>query len=131
MHAPSTNLRRFAQAHHCATCGTPITPNARARGQRYCSVRCRVNAWRKDRGEGDFCALHADSKINGLARSDFEQKPAGSLKRKIQPGVTPTPNVTSKPLNILGGHRWPNAKPVDSRTLAKIIHSEIGSEDAP
>jgi hypothetical protein len=30
------------------------------------------------------------------------------------------------PLNILGGHHWPSATPIDRKTLAKIIRAEIG-----
>ena len=30
------------------------------------------------------------------------------------------------PLNVLGGHHWPNAEPLDGKTLAKIVRAEIG-----
>lgn len=31
------------------------------------------------------------------------------------------------PLNLLGGHRWPD-KRADNRTIAKVIHAEVGGE---
>jgi hypothetical protein len=31
------------------------------------------------------------------------------------------------PLNILGGHHWSNAKPLDGKTLSKIVRAEIGA----
>jgi hypothetical protein len=41
-------------------------------------------------------------------------------------------SVISAPRNLLGGHRWPDALPVDAKTLRKVIHAEVGEggEDA-
>jgi hypothetical protein len=32
----------------------------------------------------------------------------------------------SIPLNVLGGHRWPNAPKIDRDLLRKIVRAEIG-----
>ena len=34
---------------------------------------------------------------------------------------------SSIPLNVLGGHRWPNAVRVDRGLLRKIVRAEIGA----
>jgi len=42
-------------------------------------------------------------------------------------GLQGAKSGSSIPLNILGGHRWSNAIPVDRDVLRKVVRAELGS----
>src|SRR5262249_24399179 len=42
-------------------------------------------------------------------------------------GLRGAQSGSSMPLNILGGHRWPDAVPIESELLRKVIRAEVGS----
>jgi hypothetical protein len=53
--------------------------------------------------------------------SEPSSSPRRSLKKENGRALMALPA-----LNILGGHHWPGATPIDRKTLAKVIRAEIG-----
>ncbi len=48
-------------------------------------------------------------------------------QREVENPTEPRPSKFSIPLNLLGGHRWPGARELDSQTRGYVRHVEIGA----
>jgi hypothetical protein len=106
----------------CPVCDKKV--ERRSRQQRYCSPRCKRSANRK--------AVYA---LKKSARYPYSGQGDASLKSARQNNGLQRPETGSSvscdgPINILGGcsFRWSGAVGLDSKTLARIIWSEIGGE---
>jgi endogenous inhibitor of DNA gyrase (YacG/DUF329 family) len=110
--ASKRNIANRFELVRCEACGRRV--KRKSRQQLYCSDRCRE--WskgqrrvRKSFLDGDTGAspdpLFLSNKNNGLQG----QKSGSSI-----------------PLNLLGGHHWPNAVGVERDLLRKIIAAEVG-----
>jgi hypothetical protein len=108
--------RRNGNLAKCEQCGKPLQPKRGSRRQTYCNLKCRDAA----RRERNFIA------------SGYARHPSPAIPRSVENSTVIS--VVSKgqkrgrafPLNILGGHRWPGAEPLDR--VRKIILAEIGGE---
>jgi hypothetical protein len=118
--AKCTVTNRF-ETFRCEACGRGV--KRKSRQQKFCSDRCRQFA----------CREKAASQINGRTalKNRAEYHPTESVtkpiflsnKNKGEDGKKPGPSI---PLNVLGGHRWPNAVGVDRGLLRKLVRAEIG-----
>jgi hypothetical protein len=113
MIALASNKRRLK----CPVCERTI--ERKSRQQNFCSTRCRMRVFREKMP----------------ARSGYTGGVTNPQKSSNENNVLQWPKTRSSlscndPLNLLGGGswQWPSALRIDSKTLAKIRHSEIGGE---
>ncbi len=113
--------RRFENRHKaapviCAACGRRVS--RKARQQRYCSDRCREYEKGQRRVRKSFLGTDTRASPNPpfLSNKNKELQAAKS--------------GASIPLNVLGGHRWPKATPVEPELLRKIVRTELGWSSA-
>jgi predicted nucleic acid-binding Zn ribbon protein len=119
---PRGNSRRDAPVK-CAACGRTV--GRKSRQQRFCSDRCRVYSQREN----------ARSRIN--ARTAIKNPVVGQGSESVTKPLKncrETNNLqgaksgSSIPLNVLGGYRWADAPKLDSETLERICHLEVGAK---
>jgi hypothetical protein len=105
----------------CPVCNKTV--ERRSRQQRYCSSQCmrRANYARKA-GSGELWG-HDGARVRNPHKSE-------SKNNSLQRPKTGSSISCDGPINILGGcsFRWSGAVRLDSKTLARIIWSEIGGE---
>jgi endogenous inhibitor of DNA gyrase (YacG/DUF329 family) len=106
-----TVTNRF-EAVNCQACGRKV--KRQSRRQRFCSDRCRD--WNKGQ-------KRVRKSFLGGGTTEAPKPLFLSSKNKELQGRK---SGSSIPLNILGGHRWPNAGGVDRELLRKIVRAEIG-----
>lgn len=108
-------VNRFAPVS-CAVCGRRV--ERRMRGQLYCSPRCR------DRGR-NRCRKKFVSAATGAPATPHK---SANKNNGLQPSKSASSLFGNAPLNLLGGGpwRWPDAVYPDSKTVANIIHREVG-----
>ena len=87
----------------------------KSRQQRYCSDRCRDYEKGQRRVRKSFLSTDTRASPNPLFLLNQNN------------GLQGAKSGSSIPLNILGGHRWSNAIPVDSDVLRKVVRAELGS----
>lgn len=101
----------------CPVCERTV--ERKSRQQSFCSTKCRMKAFReKNLSEGGYSG--------GVTNSHkFDSK-----NNILQWPKTGSSISCNGPLNLLGGGswKWPDALRVDSKTLAKIRHCEVGGE---
>jgi endogenous inhibitor of DNA gyrase (YacG/DUF329 family) len=110
----NANVNRF-EAVSCAACGRKV--KRKSRQQRFCSDRCRD--WNKGQRRVRKSFLGTDTRAS--PQPPFLPNKVNVLRARH--------TGSSVPLNLLGGHRWPNAVNIDRDLLRKIVRAEIG--DAP
>jgi hypothetical protein len=111
------NVTNRFEAVNCQACGRRVA--RKSRQQRYCGDRCRDYARRENK------ARTAIKNASGYPDSGQPTNPHFlSNKNKVLRGAK---SGSSIPLNVLGGYRWPNAVPVGSAVLRKIVRAELGS----
>ena len=98
---------------NCQACGRRVA--RKSRQQRYCSDRCRDYEKGQRRVRKSFLSTDTRASPNPLFLSN---------KNNVLRGAK---SGSSIPLNILGGHRWSNAIPVEGLVLRKVIRAEVGS----
>jgi hypothetical protein len=88
------------------------------RGQLYCSPRCR------DRGR-KRCRKKFVTADTGAPATPHK---SANKNNDLQPSKSASSLFGNAPLNLLGGGpwRWPDAVHPDSKTVANIIHREVG-----
>ena len=108
------------ETFRCQACGRGF--KRKSRQQRFCSDRCRNYAHR-----------NAPSQING--RTAIKNASGYPDSRTVtNPHFLSSKNNelrgpksgASIPLNVLGGHHWPNAVCVERDLLCKTIRAEVG-----
>jgi endogenous inhibitor of DNA gyrase (YacG/DUF329 family) len=114
------NINRL-EAVTCAACGRKVKRESRQ--QTYCSDRCRDFA----RRERNASQINARTAIKNAAEYHDGGQPTNPLflSNKLK-GLQGRKSGPSVPLNILGGHRWPNADGIDHDLLRKVVRAEIG-----
>ena len=98
---------------NCQACGRRVA--RKSRQQRYCSDRCRDYEKGQRRVRKSFLSTDTRASPNPLFLSNKNNELRGAK------------SGSSIPLNVLGGYRWPNAIPVESLVLRKVIRAEVGS----
>jgi len=98
---------------NCQACGRRVA--RKSRQQRYCSDRCRDYEKGQRRVRKSFLS------------TDTRASPNPPFLLNQNKGLQGAKSGSSIPLNVLGGHRWPNAIPVDGGVLRKVIRAELGS----
>jgi endogenous inhibitor of DNA gyrase (YacG/DUF329 family) len=102
---------RFALVR-CEACGRRV--KRKSRQQLYCSDRCRE--WCKGQRRVRKSFLDGDTRAS----------PHPLLLSNKNSGLQGQKSGSSIPLNLLGGHHWPNAVGVKRDLLRKIIGAEVG-----
>jgi hypothetical protein len=110
------NVNRF-EAVTCQACGRRTA--RKSRQHRYCSDRCRK-----------FAARELETRTAVKSPSGYQD--SGPVREPIifpskNKAVQKAKSGSSIPLNVFGGHRWPNAVGVDRGLLRKIVRAEIGA----
>jgi hypothetical protein len=105
--------KRNGNCATCANCSEPLHPKRGSRRQRFCSYRCRDEA-RRNRNFQFFATTRS-----AIPRS-VQNNRVGSVAWRGDFGDRPLP------LNLVGGHRWPDGIPVERELLTNIIRAEIG-----
>jgi hypothetical protein len=102
----------------CSACGRKVA--RKSRQQRYCSDRCRDYARRENK---------ARTAIKNPVVGQDTAKPTNPhfLSNKNN-GLQGAKSGSSIPLNVLGGYRWADAPKLDSETLERICHLEVGAK---
>jgi endogenous inhibitor of DNA gyrase (YacG/DUF329 family) len=100
------------EAVSCQACGRKV--KRKSWQQKFCSDRCRDFAKGQNRVRKSF--------LGDETREAPNPPKSASKNNSLQAAKT----GSSVPLNLLGGYRWPNAPQLDARTLANVIHREIG-----
>jgi hypothetical protein len=95
----------------CGACGRRVA--RKSRQQRYCSDRCREYDKGQRRVRKPLLALDTRMSPNPLFLSNKNNNLRGAK------------SGSSIPLNVLGGHRWPNALPVESEVLRRVVRAQI------
>jgi hypothetical protein len=113
---PRGNSRRDAPVK-CSACGRTV--RRKSRQQRYCSDRCRVYAQRENKARTAI-----KNPVVGQDSGSVTNPPKKSCENNSLQGAK---SGSSIPLNLLGGYRWPDAPKLDSETLERIRHLEIGA----
>jgi hypothetical protein len=113
---PRGNSRRDAPVK-CSACGRTV--RRKSRQQRYCSDRCRVYAQRENKARTAI-----KNPVVGQDSGSVTNPPKKSCENN---GLQGAKSGSSIPLNLLGGYRWPDAPKLDSETLERIRHLEIGA----
>jgi hypothetical protein len=98
---------------NCQACGRRVA--RKSRQQRYCSDRCRDYEKGQRRVRKSFLSTYTRASPSPLFLSNKNNELRGAK------------SGSSIPLNVLAGHRWPGAPPVDRELLRKVIRAEIGS----
>ena len=98
---------------NCQACGRRVA--RKSRQQRYCSERCRDYEKGQRRVRKSFLSTDTRASPNPLFLSNKNNELRGAK------------SGSSIPFNVLGGHRWPNAIPVDRNLLRKVVRAELGS----
>ena len=98
---------------NCQACGRRVA--RKSRQQRYCSDRCRDYEKGQRRVRKSFLSTDTRASPNLLFLSNKNNALRGPK------------SGSSIPLNVLGGHRWSDAVPVDSDVLRKVVRAELGS----
>jgi endogenous inhibitor of DNA gyrase (YacG/DUF329 family) len=114
--------RRFENRHKaapitCAACGRRVT--RKARQQLYCSDRCRQYALRENKARTAIKNASGYQDRGPVTNPHFLSNKNNELQGPK--------SGSSIPLNVLGGHRWSNAIPVDRDLLRKVVRAELGS----
>jgi hypothetical protein len=99
----------------CAWCGTSFCRQRRA--QRFCSTKCQKTGRRAELAVGAFLPrpLGRDSGVGG-----FSAKNPNKINSEIGRFARSTP------LNLLGGHRWPDVMPIEPDLHRAILAAEVG-----
>jgi hypothetical protein len=116
MTALVTSKRRFT----CPVCERAV--DRKSRQQSFCSTKCRMKAFREK------------IPLGGGYSGGVTNAPKFDSKNNILEWPKTGSSVSCNgPINLLGGGswKWPAAGKVDSKTLAKIKHSEVGGEWMP
>jgi hypothetical protein len=113
---PRGNSRRDAPVK-CSACGRTV--RRKSRQQRYCSDRCRVYAQRENKARTAI-----KNPVVGQDSGSVTNPPKKSCENNSLQGAK---SGSSIPLNLLGGYRWPDGPKLDSETLERIRHLEIGA----
>ena len=119
-------MTRRIETFRCGACGRSGV--RRSSDQLFCSDRCRAYA------EAQKPLSAENGHPDGSPPPKTHQRPFKSISRKSGPkfpkkinGVkTSILGVGDVPINLLGGYRWPGARPLDRETLRKILRAEIG-----
>jgi predicted nucleic acid-binding Zn ribbon protein len=100
----------------CDACGRRVA--RKSRQQKFCSDRCRQFAARENKARTAIknSVLGQDT---GRVTNPLKTVSKNNELRGSKSG-------SSIPLNVLGGHRWPNAVGVERDLLRKIIRAEVG-----
>src|SRR5215471_10825539 len=106
-----TVTNRF-ETFRCQACGRSV--KRKSRQQRFCSDRCRDYAKGQKRTRKAFLGGDTGAPPDPLFLS--------SKNKTLQAQKS----GWSIPLNVLGGHHWPNAVCVERDLLCKIIRAEVG-----
>ena len=114
---PVGNSRRDAPVK-CVACGRTVS--RKSRQQRYCSDRCRDYARRENKARTAI--------KNPVVGQDTGQPTNPHFLSNKNNGLRGAKSGSSVPLNVLGGYRWPNAPKLDSETLERICHLEVGAK---
>ena len=107
------NVTNRFEVVNCQACGRRVA--RKSRQQRYCSDRCRDYEKGQRRVRKSFLSTDTRASPN----------PLFLLNRNN--GLQARKTGSSIPLNVLGGHRWSDAVPVDSDVLRKVVRAELGS----
>jgi endogenous inhibitor of DNA gyrase (YacG/DUF329 family) len=118
--AGRTVTNRF-ETFRCQACGRGV--KRKSRQQKFCSDRCRDFA-RRERDASQINARTANKNSVGYQGSGQPTNPL-FLSNKVN-GLQGQKSRSSIPLNVLGGHRWPNVIGADRGLLRKIVRAEIG-----
>src|SRR5262252_4684505 len=111
------NVTNRFESLSCGACGRRV--KRKSRQQLYCSGRCRQYALRENK------ARTAIKNVPGYPDSGTVTNPLFLLNQNK--GLQGAKSGSSIPLNVLGGHRWPNAIAVDRDVLRKVIRAELSS----
>jgi hypothetical protein len=114
-----TVTNRF-EMFRCQACGRGV--KRKSRQQRFCSDRCRNYTHRNDRSQ--INGRTAIKNASGYLDSGAVTNPHFLLSKNNE--LRGSKSGTSIPLNVLGGHHWPNAVGVKRDLLRKIIRAEVG-----
>jgi hypothetical protein len=96
---------------NCQACGRRVA--RKSRQQRYCSDRCRDYEKGQRRVRKSFLSTDTRASPNPLFLLNQNNELRGPK------------SGSSIPLNVLGGHRWPNNIAVDGDLLRKLVRMEI------
>jgi hypothetical protein len=135
---------RPCRAKACQTCGQPIIAARTGRRRRFCSERCRDAHRRQLNFEFFGRTVNWQGKTRNAKKPVEQLKNGGCYSCGPKPRNSNTSAVISNnceaifscrgsainglaPRNILGGHRWEFAAPVDRKILGKIVRAEIGA----
>jgi hypothetical protein len=101
----------------CAWCGVSFCRQRRA--QRFCSANCQKTGRRAELATGALRSrtMTRDSGVGGF----WAKKPKQIKPENQQLG-------RSTPLNLLGGHRWPDAVSLEADLRRAILATEVGGE---
>ena len=108
---------RNGNALACAACGKAIVPKRGSRRQKYCRDACKMKAVRAKKWAERYKTLDPLRSIKNHATE--------STSCKADFGGRAFP--TKDPLNLIGGYSWSDATSVDSKLIAQILKTEIGS----
>jgi len=114
-HSGKQNIKRDAPVT-CDACGRRVV--RKSRQQKFCSDRCRDYARRENKAR----AAIKNSVLGQDTRQPTNHPFLSNKNNKLEGAKT----GSSIPLNVLGGHRWPNAPKLDRHTWANVIRREIG-----
>ena len=118
---PRRVLHRDAPVR-CAACGKVRA--RKSRQQLFCSTRCRKRAhYANAVARGDFARRPMSESANGTNPRKKSSIVNGLQARKAAPRID-----FSAPLNILGGQRLPNAKPLEPALRQAIVCAEVGGQ---
>jgi hypothetical protein len=100
----------------CAWCGNSFRLQRLA--QRFCSPKCQKTGHRAEMAAGAMRSRTSitNTPVGGFCPKNTQQ--INGLQRQ-----QPRPSL---PFNLLGGHRWLDAKAISLRTWQAIVHAEIG-----
>jgi len=109
------------ETFRCQACGRGV--KRKSRQQRFCSDRCRVYAHREN-AAGQINARTAIKNASGCQDSGAVTNPHFLSSKNNE--LRGQKSRSSIPLNVLGGHHWPNAVGVERDLLRQIVRAEIG-----
>lgn len=103
----TSKFRRLIR-HRCQFCGRDFFTEKQAGGRPrlFCDKKCKDGEFRRRRY---------------LTLKNVETRQKTEATSKVS-----RPDFADRPLNLLGGHRWPNTAPLDREVAATIIDTEIG-----
>jgi hypothetical protein len=102
----------------CTWCGNSFRLQRLA--QRFCSPKCQKTGRRAELAAGAMRSRTSSpiTPVGGFCPENTRQ--INTLQRQ-----QPRPSL---PLNLLGGHRWGDAPPIEQAILRVILRAEIGGE---